>query len=336
MNSGFNGFTHGVRLAGVGSAVPEGVLTNADFERMVDTSDDWIVQRTGIRERRVVRQGEQDTAALSTEALTKALSAAGMSPQDLDLLIVGCCTQEMNCPSTACRVAAIIGAPNIGAFDIMAACSGYTYSINVGDSLIRSGRFNTIGVVGCDVMSNIIDYNDRTLSILFGDAAGAAVLTRDPDPGRGCIYQVLGADGSQWKTLYIPKREWDVPDDDKDNPIRIGCLRMQGREVYKFAVTKFREVIEDALLKTGLDVNDVAQFICHQSNARIIESAKEKIGLPDEKVLINIDRFGNSSAGSVGLCVDQVFKAGKVKEGDHIVLVAFGGGLTWSSSVWRV
>ena len=331
-----NGFTHGVRLAGVGSAVPDGVLTNADFEKMVDTSDEWIVQRTGIRERRIVKQGEQDTADLSTEALQNALDEAGMSASDLDLIIVGCCTQEMNCPSTACRVASKIGAGNIGAFDIVAACCGYTYTINIGDSLIRSGRFNTIGVVGCDVMSNVIDYNDRALSILFGDAAGAAVLVRDPDPGRGCIYQTLGADGSQWKTLYIPKREWDVPSCDKDNPVRLGCLRMQGREVYKFAVNKFRDVIEDALRETGLSVDDVAQFICHQSNARIIESAKEKIGLPDDKVLINIDRFGNSSAGSVGLCVDQVFKAGKVKEGDTIIMVAFGGGLTWSSSVWRV
>lgn len=331
-----NGTNYGVRIAGVGSALPDGVLTNADFERMVDTSDEWIVKRTGIRERRIVKQGEQDTADLSSEALTKALDRASLLPTDLDLIIVGCCTQEMNCPSTACRVAAIIGARQIGAFDIMAACSGYTYSMNVADSLIRSGAFNTIGVAGCDVMSNVIDYDDRSLSILFGDGAGAAVLTRDPDPNRGCVYQTLGADGSQWHTLYIPKRAWDVPEDDKDNPIKLGCLRMEGREVYRFAVSKFREVIEDALRQTGLAVDDIAQFICHQSNARIIESAKQKIGLPDEKVLINIDRYGNCSAGSVGICVDELFSEGKIKEGDTIMIVAFGGGLTWSSCVWRV
>jgi len=330
------GFQYGVRLAGTGSAVPPRVLSNADLEKMVDTSDEWIVQRTGIRERRIVGQGVEDTATLSRDALARALEAAEMSAGDLDLIIIGCCTQESTVPSTACRVAAMLGLDSTGGFDLLAGCSGFVYALNLADSLIRSGRHRTIGVVGCDVLSNITDYSDRSLCILFGDAAGAAVLTRDDDPSRGCIFQSLEADGTRWETLYLPHEERQVPEWDRNNPIKLGCLRMQGREVYKFAVNKFREVIENALVATGLEVDDIAQFICHQSNARIIESAKEKIGLPDEKVLINIDRYGNTSAGSVGLCLDELVRGGKIKQGDAIVLVAFGAGLTWASSVWRV
>jgi len=330
------GFQYGVRLAGTGSAVPPRVLTNADLEKMVDTSDEWIVQRTGIRERRIVEQGVEDTVTLSRDALARALDAAAMKAADLDLIIVGCCTQESTVPSTACRVASLLGLETTGAFDVLAGCSGFVYALNLADTLVRSGRYRTVGVVGCDVLSNITDFTERTLAILLGDAAGAAVLTRDEDPSRGCIYQTLQADGSRWQTLYVPHEERQVPEWDRANLIKLGCLRMQGREVYKFAVNKFREVIEDALVSTGLEVDDIAQFICHQSNARIIESAKEKIGLPDDKVLINIDRYGNTSAGSVGLCLDELMRGGKIKEGDTILLVAFGAGLTWASSVWKV
>jgi len=326
---------HGVRLAGVGSAVPSRVLTNQDFERMLDTSDEWITKRTGIRERRICAEGENGLT-LTRDAINNALEMAGMRPADLDLIIIGTCTQDMNVPSLACRVSDALGAAPAGAFDVVAACSGYLYALNLGETLVRSGRYRTVATVGCDIMSHITDYQDRSLSILFGDAAGAAILTRDDDPARGCIYQTMNADGTNWDHLYQPHDEKDIPEWDRDNPIRLHYLRMQGREVYKFAVNKFREVIEDALDKTGLQVDDVAQFICHQSNARIIESAKEKIGLPDDKVLINIDRYGNSSAGSVGLCVDQLWRCGKIREGDTIVLVAFGGGLTWASSVWKV
>jgi 3-oxoacyl-[acyl-carrier-protein] synthase-3 len=186
-------------------------------------------------------------------------------------------------------------------------------------------------------MSTVCDYTDRSVSILFGDAAGAAILVRDDDdPSVGCLHQSLNADGATWPSLYMPRRVNEVPVEDIDNPIALGCLRMNGREVYKFAVNKFRQVIEDALAATGLAVDDIAQFICHQSNVRIIDAAKEKIGLPDDKVYINIDKYGNSSAGSVGLCFDQLWQSGKVKRGDTVVFVAFGGGLTWASSVWRL
>jgi 3-oxoacyl-[acyl-carrier-protein] synthase-3 len=312
------------------------VLTNFDLEKMMDTTDEWIVQRTGIRERRIIDGSGESEFTLARDALQRALDDAGMRGADLDLIIHASVTSEMTCPSTACRIAEALEAGSAGAFDLVSACSGFVYAINLGDSLIRSGRQKAIGVIGCDALSTVSDFTERTVSILFGDAAGAVVLTADRDPGVGCLHQVLGADGSLWQTLYMPRRPSDVPEWDKDNPIRLGCLRMSGREVFKFAVSKFREVIEEALDATGLTVDDVSQFVCHQSNSRIIESAKEKLRLPDEKVHVNIDRYGNSSAGSVGLVFDELWRAGKIERGDHVVFVAFGGGLTWASSVWKV
>jgi len=329
-------WTHGVRIAGTGSCLPSRTLTNADFEKLVDTTDEWIFQRTGIRQRQVCNPDTEGCFTLSRDALSRALEMAGMKGKDLDLVIVATVSGEMPCPSTACRVAAAIGATPAPAFDLQAACSGFVYAVNVAEALIRSGRFRSVGVVGCDIMSSIVDYTDRTVSILFGDAAGSVVLVRDDNPARGCLYQAMGADGSGWNALYLPKRMQEVPPDDVNNPIRLGYLRMNGKEVFRFAVTKFREVIEDALRNTGLTPETVSQVVCHQSNIRIIDAAREKIGIPPEKVYVNIDRCGNSSAGSVGLCFDELNRAGKIKPNDAVVLVAFGGGLTWASSVWRI
>lgn len=326
----------GVRLAGTGSAVPPAELTNKDLERILDTTDEWIVQRTGITARRISDPSREGTYTLARDAVARALESSGTKAADLDLIICATCTGEMTCPSTSCRISGELGAKRAGAFDITAACSGFVYAMNVADSLIRSGRYQRLAVVGADAMSTMVDYTDRSVSILFGDAAGAAVLEADPDPLRGCIHQTLGADGSDWRTLYMPRRLQEIPASDQQNPIRLGYLRMQGREVFRFAVTKFREVIEEALRATRLTPADVSQFICHQSNRRIIESAVEKIGLPHEKVYVNIDRFGNSSAGSVGLCLDQLWRAGKIPQGQPMIMVAFGGGLTWASSVWNV
>ena len=326
----------GVRIAGVGSAVPARVLTNADLEKIMDTSDEWIVQRTGIHERRIVDQPAQGTFTLSCDALSRALEDAGMKANELDLVIVASVTGEMTCPSVAARVSAEVGATPAGAFDLVAACSGFVYSINVADSLVRSGRFDAIGVVGCDAMSTVIDYSDRSLSILFGDAAGAVILTRDEDHALGCLYQTMFADGSNWESLYMPRREHEIPQWDSENAIRIGCLRMRGREIYKFAVVKMRQMIQEALDETGLCPSQISQFICHQSNVRIIEAARDKLALPPEKVYINIDKYGNSSAGSVGLCFDQLWRAGKIKRGDTVLFLAIGGGLTWATSVWKL
>lgn len=327
---------YGVRVAGVGSAVPERVLTNADLEKIMDTSDEWIVQRTGIRERRVVDPATEGTFTLSCNALANALDDAGMSATDLDLIIVATVTAEMTCPSVACRVSARLKATPAAAFDLVAACSGFVYSLNVADPLVRSGTYRNVGVVGCDAMSTVVDFSERSVSVLFGDAAGAVVLTRNDDQSLGCIYQQSQADGSMWESLYMPRRCQEVPEHERDNPIKLGCLRMNGREIYKFAITRFRQVIADALEATGLTVDDISQFVCHQSNVRIIDAAVQKLGLPQEKVYINIDRFGNSSAGSVGLCLDQLWRAEKIKRGDHVMFVAFGGGLTWATSVWKI
>lgn len=327
----------GVRIAGTGSAVPERRLTNADLEAMLDTSDEWIRQRTGIVERRIVDPSKgEGQLSLATEAMRKALDEASMRGSDLDLIINASVTTEMTCPSNAHRIAAALDAQPAGAFDMQAACSGFVYAINLADSLIRSGRHQAIGVIGCDAMSTAVDYTDRSVSILFGDAAGAAILVPDEDPARGCLHQVIEGDGRDWASLYIPRKEADVVDGGPGPDIKLGYLRMDGRGVYRFAVGKFQQIIADALEQTGLGVDDIAQFVCHQSNVRIIDSAKAKLGLPDDKVYINIDHYGNSSAGSVGLCFDQLRKAGKIVDGDAVVLVAFGGGMTWASSVWRV
>ncbi|MFZ9880179.1 MAG: beta-ketoacyl-ACP synthase III [Phycisphaerales bacterium] len=327
--------TRGVRILGTGSFVPERRLTTADFERMLDTSDEWIVQRTGIRERRVLDLRTEGCSTIAQRALERALESSGLKPTDLDLVIVATVTMEMTCPSVSCRIAGAIGATNAAAFDLSAACSGFVYALNVAESMVRMGRARTVAVIGAEAMSSILDYTDRAVSILFGDAAGCAIIQADPDPRVGCIYQHMGADGSGWQALYIPRRESDVPADDIANPIRLGCLRMNGKEVFRFAVTKFKDVMEDAFAKTGLTPDDVSQVICHQSNVRIIDAAREKLNIDPSKIYVNIDRYGNSSAGSVPLCLDELWRAGKITPGKPFMMVAFGGGLTWASSVWQ-
>jgi 3-oxoacyl-[acyl-carrier-protein] synthase-3 len=326
----------GVRIVGTGSVVPPRVLTNDELARQMDTSDEWIQQRTGIRERRVCDPASEGTFTMARDALRQALDAAAMKGSDLDLVIVATVTPEMTCPSTAARVCAEVGAVPAAAFDLTAACCGFVYAMTVADSMIRCGRARAVGVIGSETMSSLVDWEDRGTAILFGDAAGAAILRRDDDPGVGCIYQTMGSDGTNWQSLYIPRREQDIPERDRAGGNRLGCLRMDGKEVFRFAVTKFREVMEDALAQTGLTAESVGQVICHQSNARIIEAAREKLGIPHEKVYVNIDRYGNSSAGSVGLCLDQLWRAGRIERDRPFVMVAFGGGLTWASSVWRI
>ena len=325
----------GVRILGTGSAVPERRLTNADFARMMDTSDEWIKQRTGISERRVLDLRTEGCSTLAQRALERALVAAGIKATELDFVIVATVTMEMTCPSVACRIAGAIGATNAAAFDLGAACSGFVYALNTAEAMIRAGRARTIAVLGAEAMSSIIDYTDRSVSILFGDAAGCAIIQAVPDSTKGCIYQHMGADGSGWHALYIPRRQSDVPAEDADNPIRLGSLLMNGKEVFRFAVTKFKEVIEDAFKKTNLTPADVSQVICHQSNIRIIDSAREKLNIDPSKIYVNIDRYGNSSAGSVPLCLDELWRDGKITPGKPFMMVAFGGGLTWASSVWN-
>lgn len=326
----------GVRIAGAGSAIPQRVVTNKDLEEVLDTTDEWIHQRTGIRERRMVDHPNEGAFDLECAAIRRALDSAGMQGSDLDLVINASVTSEMRCPSNASRIVEAIGADPAGAFDLMAACSGFVYALNIADTLVRTGRHRAVGVIGCDALSTISDYTERTVSILFGDAAGAVICVRDDDPNVGCMFQTMGGEATKWRTLYMPELERDVLPEDAENTIRLRCLRMQGREVFRFAVNRFRETIEEALQATGLTVDDVSQFVCHQSNARIIEAAKQKLGLPDEKVHVNIDRIGNTSAGSCPVVFDELWQAGKIRRGDIVVFVAFGGGLTFASNVWRI
>lgn len=327
----------GVRVAGTGCAYPEGKLTNADFARMVDTSDEWIVQRTGIRERRICNPAKGESATpLCTLALQRALADARMDAKELDLLIIGTVTGEMMCPSTACRVAANVGAIGAAAFDVTAACCGFVYSLNIGHDLIRAGSFRNVAVMGCDVMSEAMDYTNRNVCVLFGDAAGAAILRATDDVSRGVIASGMHADGSGWRELYIPRRARDVPSGEDVANLKPDKLQMNGREVYKFAVGTFPKLIEQTLAKAGITADDVDMFVCHQSNARMLEAARERFGIPSEKLYINIDRFGNCSSGSVPVCLDELRKAGKCKDGDLVMFVAFGGGLTWASSLWRM
>lgn len=327
----------GVRLAGTGHCVPEGRLTNADFEKLVDTSDEWIVQRTGIRERRRCDPKKNESArTLCVKALTRALEDARIDPKELDLLILGTVTGEMTCPATACRVAAEVGAAGAGALDIIAACSSFVYGLNMAHDMIRSGAIRTAAVMGCDIMSEIMDYTDRGVSILFGDAAGAAIIKATDDTSRGIIASSLHADGTGWRELYLPRKERDLPEGVRAQDVKLGVLQMNGREVYKFAVTTFGRLIEETLEKAGLAASDIDMFVCHQSNARILESARTRFGIPESKLYVNIDRFGNCSGGSVPVVLDELRKQGKCKEGDIVMFVAFGGGLTWASSLWRL
>ena len=324
----------GARVLGTGSAVPDIILGNQELADRFKVDPDWIEQRTGINERRYCNEDE-GTFELQVRALKGALEDSGIKGSDLDLIICASVTSEMTCPSNACRVSAAVDAKPAGTFDLVAACSGFVYAMNVADSMIKGGAYNTVAVVGCDAMSKLTDYKERGTSILFGDTAGAVILQKCDDPEIGCFYQTLSADGDPWPALYIPMKKKDVVEGDESNA-ELGMLRMKGKEVYKFAVTKFQEITETLLKETGLTPDDVSQFICHQSNMRIIESAQTKLGLPDDKVYKNINKYGNSSAGAAALCFDELWKAGKIKRGDIIVLLAFGGGLTWASSAWRI
>lgn len=327
----------GVRIAGVGSHTPEGRMTNADFEKILDTTDEWIVQRTGIRERRLCDRDRGENARwMGANALRKALADARIDPSELDLLIFSTVTGETLCPATACRVAAEVGAVGAGAFDLAAACSGFVYGLNIAHELVRGGQYRRIGVIGCDHMSSIIDYADRGVSILFGDAAGAAILTPTDDLSKGILAQAMHADGSGWQDLFLPHTDRDFPNGQRPPDAKLHKLQMNGREVFKFAVRTFGDLIEETLAKAGLTPDQVDHYVCHQSNARILEASRERFGLPTDKLHVNIDHYGNTSAGSVPLVFDELRRLGRIHDGQIVLFVAFGGGLTWASSLWRL
>ncbi len=321
-------------IAGTGSYVPQQRLTNDDLAKIVDTSDEWIVQRTGIRERRIVDAGES-TATMATSAAKQALEAAGIPASDLDLIICATITPEMQFPSTACFVAAELGLNTTPAFDVTAACSGFIYAMEAAANFISTGRYRNIMVIGVETLSRITDYKDRGSCILFGDGAGAAVMQRAPENGRGMLYSSLYADGQRWDLLFCqPGSRHPVSQKTVDGGWQY--IKIKGREIYKFAVQRFYELIEDAMRKCELTADDVKMVIPHQVNQRIIDSAVERLGLPPNKVYVNIDKYGNTSAASIPIALDEAIRAGKLAKGDTVIFVAFGAGLTWANAVVRL
>jgi 3-oxoacyl-[acyl-carrier-protein] synthase-3 len=321
-------------LAGFGSQMPEKRLTNDELSRMVETNDEWITQRTGIKERRIAAENES-TASLATSAARKAIDSAGIEPKDIELIICATITPEMVFPSTACFVGAELGLPGVPAFDMSAACSGFIYAMVTGANFVRAGQFRNVLVIGAETLSRITDYTDRASCILFGDGAGAVVLQRSSDARRGLIYSSLHADGAGAEAMKcIPGSRFPVSQAMIAD--RQQFMKIKGREVYKFAVTKFEELIHEAMRACELSAEQVKLIIPHQVNQRIIDSAMEKLGLPPEKAYVNIDRYGNTSAASIPIALDEAHRAGRFKAGDAVIFVAFGGGLTWANAVVRM
>ncbi|MEE9403799.1 MAG: beta-ketoacyl-ACP synthase III [Algisphaera sp.] len=325
----------GVAIVGTGIALPPRVLTNEELAQRVDTNDAWITQRTGIKTRRVVENG-QTVRDLSRDALKAALDNAKLDPAELDMVILATITPEMVCPNTAARVVAELGANPAGAMDLSAACSGFVYAMNVATALIETGAYRTVGIIGAETLSQIVDYTDRRTCILFGDGAGAAVLQAVDDPQRGCLHQAMHSDGRLWGELYVPRDESQLPPGANSFTGAFNTLQMNGREVYKFAVTTTQRMMQEALDAAGVQPEDLALVISHQSNKRILESARDRFGLPEEKLFINIDRFGNTSAASAAICLHEAREEGRIKEGDLVLFCAIGGGMTWTTSLWRM
>ncbi len=320
-----------VGIIGTGRYVPERILTNQELESMVETNDEWIVTRTGIRERRIASPQEA-ASDLAFKASEKALQSAGIKAEDLDLIIVATVTPDMPFPSTACILQDKLGARKAAAFDLSAACSGFIYGLANACNFIATGIYKHILVVGAECLSRITDYTDRNTCILFGDGAGAVVLGQVPE-GRGFRSFVLGADGSGGELLKIRGGGSRVPATPESVEQKLHYITMEGREVFKFAVRIMGNAAEEALQKAGLTKSDVDLLIPHQANIRIIQSALERLELPEDKCMINLDRYGNVSAASIPIALAEAVEEGRVNEGDCLLFVGFGGGLTWGASV---
>ncbi len=321
------------RIIGTGSCLPEKVVTNRDLEKFLDTSDEWIVTRTGIRERRIAAEG-QCTSDLSVAAARKALEMAGVEASELDLIIVGTITGDYPWPATACMVQHQLGATRAGAFDVSAACSGFVYGLANAVKHLEAGPARKALVIGAEVLSRAIDWTDRNSCVLFGDGAGAVVLEAQ-EGDHGILSTHLHADGNFLKLLYQPGFGSRNPASEEGVRNREQFLKMEGNEVFKVAVRSLTEVAEEALSANGLTVADLDLFIPHQANRRILEATAKRLGLRDEQVYINVDRFGNTSAASIPIAMDEANRAGRIKEGDYVLLDAFGGGFTWASALMR-
>ncbi len=321
------------KIIATGSYVPERVLTNFELEKMVDTSDDWIRSRTGIKERRISAESEA-TSDLGAAAANEAIKKAGMKPEQIDLILVATITPDMFFPSTACFIQDKIGAKNSAGFDIVAACSGFLYGLSIADSYIRTGAFKNILLVGAETLTKVTDWKDRNTCVLFGDAAGA-VLLRGEQGESGILSTHLYSDGSFWGLLNLPGGGSRNPTSASTMRQGLHFIKMNGNETFKVAVRSSEQACRDALSKNGLDVSQIDLFIPHQANYRIIQAVASRLAFPLEKVYLNLEAYGNTSAASIPLALDQAVASERVKTNDLILLSSFGGGMTWASAVIR-
>lgn len=323
-----------VGVIGTGKYVPERILDNAELEKMVDTNDEWIVSRTGIRERHIAAP-EQATSDLAYEAAVQALAAAGMTADQLDLIVVATVTPDTSFPSTACILQDKLGAKKAAAFDLGAACSGFVYSLAAATGFIQNGMYNNALVIGADTLSRITDYTDRNTCVLFGDGAGAVILGEVPE-GRGFQSFDLGAEGAGGGLLQQAAGGSRLPASQETIDQRRHFIQMNGRDVFKFAVRIMGTATEEVLRKADLTKDDIDLFIPHQANIRIIQSAMQRLDLSEDRVMINVDKYANTSAASIPLALVEAYEQGRIKEGDRVVMVGFGGGLTWGGAalIW--
>lgn len=318
-------------ITGVGAYLPERVLSNDELQKMVDTNDEWIRTRSGIKERRI-NSPEQATSDLAVIAGERALADAGVAPEELGLIIVATSTPDTIFPSTACLVQDRLGAKNAAAFDLSAGCSGFIYALATGSQFITSGTYKKVLVIGAESLSRIVNWEDRKTCVLFGDGAGAVVLS-PVSQGNGILSFSLRSDGSKGALLSLPAGGSRLPATRETVEQKLHTIHMEGREVFKFAVRVMAKAAMEVLAGAGLNKSDIDYFVPHQANIRIIESAANRLDLPMDKVLINLDRYGNTSAASIPLALEEAVHSGRIKQGDHIVMVGFGAGLTWGAAV---
>jgi 3-oxoacyl-[acyl-carrier-protein] synthase-3 len=318
-------------ISGVGSYVPSRIITNADLEKMVDTSDEWITTRTGIKARRVAATHEF-TSDLAAHAATRAMKRAGVKPEQIDLIILATITPDMPFPSTACLVQQKINAYRAAAFDIEAACSGFIYALEIGQQFIMSRTYNTVLVIGAEKLSSIVDWTDRNTCVLFGDGAGAAILQNRPD-SHGLLTACMGADGQKADLLSMPGGGSRCPASAESVAAGLHFLRMDGKETFKNAVQAMNTAAQESLRRCEIDISQIKCVIPHQANRRIIDAVSERIGATPEQVFVNLDKYGNTSAASVAIALDEVVETKRIQRGDLILMVVFGAGLTWGAAV---
>lgn len=322
-----------VKITGTGSATPDKILSNYDLEKIVETSDEWITSRTGIKERRIA---EKDVASsdLGYEASIKAIEAASIDPSDIDGVIVGTITPDHFFPATSCIIQDRLSITNAFAFDVLAGCSGFLYALQAGKGIIDSGNAENILLVGTEVISKILDYEDRTTCILFGDGAGAAVISKSKTPGILSIK--ISADGSAGELLHMPGGGSRMPASEQSLKDRAHFLKMKGNDVFKVAVKMMESSTIEALEKAGISHEDIDLFIPHQANSRILEVLRKRLGVPSDKIYSNLEKYGNTSSASVPIALDEAIRSGKAKKGDTILFSVFGAGFTWGSAVVKL